>query len=520
MKKLKSMLAFARVNDAAGTIGKITLEGEILPSEWSMWSDGTANTPQLMREQLAALGDVERIELHINSQGGSVTDGIAIMNALAQHDAPVAVHVDGVAASIASVIVMAADPGQIHMPANTLMFVHPPWTYTVGNADDLEKDAAALRKMEAAIVASYKRHCEKSAEDVLAIMKAETWLTAAECADLFGATVIDEPMQIAAALDLSRLGDVPEAAKAWALTEEDGQGEDGNADDNATGNDAGQDGQDDGGAAGADGNPDGQDGDDGGQDDGAAAGEGDEGGADNGGQEGQGGGGGDGSDGAPVENQDGQDGAGDGDGQDNGEASGNDAGEDGNGGGDAGAPTEDTANEPPAGGDDDAPDADGNGAEDQANQATPPTAKEIAALQKKDPGKLAKFIDGLQSRYDKLRGKYDAIKADMKSLTGAHETQMAALTAQHAEALETAKTELAAEHAEEIETLTETNQAMKAKLDTLTTGGFTFHGSVDSWDDAVSKCGGGDDGYVKARKAYPQLYAEFMRQAALKTGDK
>lgn len=79
---------------------------------------------------LKALGDVSHINLHINSPGGDVFDGIAIFNALKHHGAAITVHIDGLAASMASVIAMVGNP--VIMPENTMMMIHYPSHYLMG----------------------------------------------------------------------------------------------------------------------------------------------------------------------------------------------------------------------------------------------------------------------------------------------------------------------------------------------------------------------------------------------------
>ena len=81
---------------------------------------------------LKALGDVSHINLHINSPGGDVFDGIAIFNALKHHGAAITVHIDGLAASMASVIAMVGNP--VIMPENTMMMIHKPWGFAGGDA--------------------------------------------------------------------------------------------------------------------------------------------------------------------------------------------------------------------------------------------------------------------------------------------------------------------------------------------------------------------------------------------------
>lgn len=85
---------------------------------------------------LNALGDITHINLHINSPGGDVFEGIAIFNALKTHGASITVYVDGVAASMASVIAMVGNP--VIMPENTFMMIHKPFGFTGGDAEDMK----------------------------------------------------------------------------------------------------------------------------------------------------------------------------------------------------------------------------------------------------------------------------------------------------------------------------------------------------------------------------------------------
>ena len=87
------------------------------------------------RKQLDAFENAEEIELRLNTPGGSVVDGFAIYNALIQHPATVTAYIDGWAASMGSIIAMAAD--KVIMPENSWLMIHNPWTVAMGDADDL-----------------------------------------------------------------------------------------------------------------------------------------------------------------------------------------------------------------------------------------------------------------------------------------------------------------------------------------------------------------------------------------------
>ncbi|TKI39490.1 head maturation protease, ClpP-related [Bacillus mycoides] len=136
----------------------------------------------------------EKIHVHINSGGGSAFDGVAICNLLKQHDAEIIVHIDGWAASAASVIAMAGD--KIIMPSNTMMMIHQASTIEYGNADLFEKTARDLRKIDSALAASYKKRFVGTDEELRQLLKDETWLTAEEAVALGLADEIADEIEI------------------------------------------------------------------------------------------------------------------------------------------------------------------------------------------------------------------------------------------------------------------------------------------------------------------------------------
>lgn len=198
-------------------IGRMDISGEV---GWDFYGD--AWDAGYFNEQLKNLGEVNLIELHINSPGGNVFDGIAIYNALVQHPATIHVYVDGIAASIASVIAMAGD--KIYMPSNTMLFIHEPWMYTAGNADDLRKDADMLDKNKDAIVNSYLRHLKGTSDSISEMMKEETWMTAQEAVIHFNnVVVLHQEAEVTASLDIHNLGSkakLPKQAVAFLEKEE------------------------------------------------------------------------------------------------------------------------------------------------------------------------------------------------------------------------------------------------------------------------------------------------------------
>lgn len=126
---------------------------------------------------LAAAAESD-VVLEVNSPGGSVTDAMAIYNMLKNHQGRVVAVVDGIAASAATVVLMAAD--EIVMAEHSMLMVHNPWLLVEGDADELRKHAETLDKATAELVQIYATRTGRSAEEISEMLKAETWMTAEE----------------------------------------------------------------------------------------------------------------------------------------------------------------------------------------------------------------------------------------------------------------------------------------------------------------------------------------------------
>lgn len=127
--------------------------------------------------KLAAL-DVDTIHLRINSPGGDVFEARAMALAIQQHPANVIAHIDGQAVSAATYIAIAAD--EVEIVDGGFFMIHNAWTLQMGSAKDFRAQADLLDKVDASISADYERKTGKSSEEVLAMMAATTWMTAAE----------------------------------------------------------------------------------------------------------------------------------------------------------------------------------------------------------------------------------------------------------------------------------------------------------------------------------------------------
>lgn len=123
------------------------------------------------------------IELHLNSPGGDIFDGIAIYNTLKQRTGQVHVIVDGLAASAASFIAQAASPGQLEMAPHSQMMIHDGFGMAIGNAADMREMADLLDKASDNIAGIYADRTGQPAEQWRAVMKAETWYSDSEAVD-------------------------------------------------------------------------------------------------------------------------------------------------------------------------------------------------------------------------------------------------------------------------------------------------------------------------------------------------
>ncbi len=159
------------------------------------WSEGT--TAQSIVDQLGQI-TASTINVRINSDGGVVQDGLAIYNALKRHSATINVTIDGIAASIASLIAMAGD--RVEMPANTMMMLHAPHAGGWGNAVALRGMADILDTFAAAMKESYAAK-SKRGDEVNALLTdgADHWFTAAAAVEFGLADAVitaDEPAQV------------------------------------------------------------------------------------------------------------------------------------------------------------------------------------------------------------------------------------------------------------------------------------------------------------------------------------
>lgn len=161
----------------------------------------------------------KEVRVHLNSPGGSVFDGLAIYNFLKDRG-NVTTIVDGVAASMASVIFMAGS-NRI-MPQNAMLMIHEPWTGAVGEASDMRKAAEALDKMKDSIAGIYANATGKDIDVINEMMSETTWMNGKDAEQEGFATMVTDAVEMAASFDIDKLTVVPDAlAKALESKEKE-----------------------------------------------------------------------------------------------------------------------------------------------------------------------------------------------------------------------------------------------------------------------------------------------------------
>lgn len=184
------------------------------------WGDGSAVEAKKFIKDVKALGEIDSIDLRINSPGGSVFEGNAIYNFLMGLKAKKTVYIDGLAASMASVIAMVGD--EIIMPENAIMMIHNPIGLVYGNSKEMLKTVEMLDKLKEGGVSAYEAKTSMDREEISKMMDEETWMTAEEAVDLGFATKKIKPVKAAASYNpeiLKQFKHVPLALMVETKTE-------------------------------------------------------------------------------------------------------------------------------------------------------------------------------------------------------------------------------------------------------------------------------------------------------------
>ncbi|MDT2292345.1 Clp protease ClpP [Paenibacillus larvae] len=222
-KMSKPMKFWTMAKNEAKNSAEIAIYGAIGTSWW----EESVSANQFYKD-LKALGDLEEITVRINSAGGSVFDGLAIRSQLKNHKAFVTVHVDGWAASIASIIAMAGD--KIVMAKGSMMMIHNPTnSLWGGDAQDFRDMADFLDKIRDSLVSVYEDRTANSKEELIKLIDAETWMSAEEAVEMGFADEVEEGTAVTAtmngavamvngvSMDFSRFTNPPMIPKALSM---------------------------------------------------------------------------------------------------------------------------------------------------------------------------------------------------------------------------------------------------------------------------------------------------------------
>lgn len=164
--------------------------GEIVDNSDFKWDEADV-MPDDVKHALEQVDGLDELNIYVNSPGGSVFSGLAIYNMLKRNKAKKIVHIDGVAASMASVIALVGD--EVYMPSNAFMMIHKPLTIAIGNANDFRKIADDLDTIESGLMQAYEENLRDGAdiEDVKEMVNDETWLTADEAIEYFNIELVE-----------------------------------------------------------------------------------------------------------------------------------------------------------------------------------------------------------------------------------------------------------------------------------------------------------------------------------------
>jgi len=162
--------------EANGDTTEITIYGDIGESWW-----GESVSAKDIQNALDGV-ETETITIRLNSPGGDAFDGIAIYNQLKNHKAKVIAYVDGLAASAASIIAMAAD--ELIMNTGSMMMIHEASTFTWGTKADIKKTLNALEGIDKSIADIYMTRYTGDREELNALVEGESWFTASEAVEV------------------------------------------------------------------------------------------------------------------------------------------------------------------------------------------------------------------------------------------------------------------------------------------------------------------------------------------------
>lgn len=196
MNKLKKYL---QIKNQTQDKAELYIYGDIISGDWK-WEDSDVTSTEI-RDFLKEIENVTELTIYVNSYGGDVFSAMAIYSMLKRHKATKTVHVDGIAASAATYIVMVGD--KIVIPKNAYLMIHKPWSASWGNANDFRTMAESLDKIQEGMLNLYETKLKDGVEitTIDDLVNKETWMTGDEAANYFNIEVGEEVLIAASASD-------------------------------------------------------------------------------------------------------------------------------------------------------------------------------------------------------------------------------------------------------------------------------------------------------------------------------
>lgn len=190
-KKIENT-GFMEFRNVSNSAAELYVYGDIVSSTWDAWSDEDT-CPQDIADFMNQIEPNADLTVFINSGGGDVFAGIAIHSILSRHVGHKKGVVDGIAASIASVILMACD--EIVMSSGAQIMIHKPLSWAYGNADDFQKLISTLDQCQKSITDIYMTRVKEGVkeEQVTDLINAETWMTAEDAQEIFDVQIEERP---------------------------------------------------------------------------------------------------------------------------------------------------------------------------------------------------------------------------------------------------------------------------------------------------------------------------------------
>lgn len=180
-------------NEASSDAAELILVGAVGKSWW----DDSGITEKEVRDALKSVPAGRKINARINSEGGSVQEGLGIYNAFKERRADITAHITGYALSIASVFPLGA--GRVVSPKSAIWMMHKAWSWNQGNADDMRQAAEMLDAHDETLVDIYAAETGKSKEEIRSAMESETWVKGGDAVNWGLADETDAEEETAAA---------------------------------------------------------------------------------------------------------------------------------------------------------------------------------------------------------------------------------------------------------------------------------------------------------------------------------